>query len=451
MRRIARLIGIILTICSTAVSAEELLPAFPGAEGAGAVSLGGRGGRAVFVTNLNDDGPGSIRAACALAEPRTVIFRVSGVIDLKKSIAIKSGRLTIAGQTAPGGGICLRGGDLSVEADDVVIRYLRIRPGDVLNEEVDGLCVSGSHRVVIDHCSVSWSVDEVLSVVGVSDNISVQWCMITEALHHSVHKKGAHGMGSLLRSKGGTYSFHHCLYAHNNTRNPRPGDNYDGSQGVLLDFRNNVIYNWGGSCGYGMKEQYRLNYIGNYLKAGPSTKSVDRQLVFHIGGPGNHVYFQGNVLEGLPEADADNARIVEFPKNLTTAERTAVWGTAPFPTPTIKTSAAKEACAKVLAGVGATLPKRDRIDARIVSEVRMGGGRIIDSQKEVGGWPTYRSKKPPTDSDNDGMPDSWEKKHGLNPQSADDAAQLAVQGAHGNGYTNLEEYLNSLVPSPCLM
>ena len=447
MRRILCLIGIILALCATTVSAEVVLPAFPGAEGAGALSKGGRGGRAVFVTNLNDDGPGSLRAACALTEPRTVIFRVSGVIDLKKTLTITSGNLTIAGQTAPGAGICLRGGDLNVKADDVVIRYLRVRPGDVLNQEVDGLCVSDSHRVIIDHCSVSWSVDEVLSVVGTSDAISVQWCMITEALHHSVHKKGAHGMGSLLRSAGGTYSFHHCLYAHNNTRNPRPGDNYDKKQGVLLDFRNNVIYDWGGACGYGQDEQYRLNYIGNYLKAGPSTKVGDRKLVFHVGGSGNHVFFQGNVLEGMPEADSDNGRIVALPKELTAAERAVVWGTTPFQTPLIKTSTAKDAYADVLAGVGATLPKRDRIDARVVSEVRKGGGHIIDSQKEVGGWPTYRAAKPPKDSDNDGMSDRWEKKHGLNPNNADDAAL----DADSNGYTNLEEYLNALVPStdPC--
>lgn len=419
--------------------AGSALPAFPGAEGAGGEALGGRGGKIVFVTNLNDSGPGSLRDACGMEGARTILFRVAGLIDLKSPIEVRHGRVTIAGQTAPGDGVCLRGAGLSIHADDVVVRYLRIRPGDILGDEVDGLCVSDSRRVVIDHCSVSWSVDEVLSVVGKSDEITVQWCIITEALHNSVHKKGPHGMGSLLRSENGAYSFHHCLYAHNNTRNPRPGDNYDKSPGVLLDFRNNVIYNWGGACGYGMKERYRMNYIGNFLKPGPSTKLSDRWLAFHVGGPGNSLFFAENVFFGYPEANADNWRFVGWSRDMAEADREPVRMTTAHAVAAVSTQPARSAYRKVLANVGATHPTRDTVDTRVTREVRMGSGRIIDSQKDVGGWPTYHAATPPSDRDSDGMPDTWEEKNGMNPDDPSDATTVA-----SDGYTNLEHYLNTL-------
>ncbi len=417
------------------------VPAFPGAEGAGAVALGGRGGRVIAVTNLNDSGPGSLRDACAQEGPRTVVFRVSGLIDLKKSLEIKHGRITVAGQTAPGDGVCLRGAELGVEADDVVLRYLRVRPGDILGKEWDGISVSNSHRVVIDHCSASWSVDEALSVTGTSDAITVQWCLIAEALRKSVHHKGAHSMGSLLRSEDGTYSFHHCLYAHNSTRNPRPGDNYDGSPGVLLDFRNNVIYDWGGMCGYGVAERFRMNYVGNFLKAGPSTAEYERQTAFHVGGPGNRVFLSGNVLEGFSDADMDNHRLMAWPKDLPETDRASVIVPSAHEAASVATQPVRDAYEAVLNGVGATLPKRDAVDARIVAEVRNGGGRIIDSQREVGGWPEIAPSPAPEDKDGDGMPDAWETAHGLNP----DDPQDGNADANGDGYTNLERCLNSLV------
>ena len=415
------------------------IPAFPGAEGAGAAALGGRGGRVIQVTNLNDSGPGSLRDACAQEGPRTVVFRVSGLIDLKGSLDIKNGRVTVAGQTAPGNGICLRGGELGVEADDVVVRQLRVRPGDVSGREYDGISVSNSHRVVIDHCSATWSVDEALSVTGTSDAVTVQWCIIAEALRNSVHHKGAHSMGSLLRSEDGAYSFHHCLYAHNNTRNPRPGDNYDGSPGVLLDFRSNVVYDWGGMCGYGVDERFRLNYAGNFLKAGPSTKPGEQRVAFHIGGPGNRIFLAGNLLDGFPDADTDNQRLLAWPGNLPDMDHAAVIAPSACGASSVATQPARDAYAAVLEGAGATLPKRDAVDARIAQEVRSGGGRIIDSQREVGGWPEYGSSPAPEDRDGDGMPDAWETSHGLNPDDPNDGNADA-----GGGYTNLEKYLNSV-------
>ncbi len=427
-------------------------PAFPGAEGFGKYSLGGRGGRVVFVTNLNDAGPGSLRDACCptdrvldasglpAPDPRTVIFRVAGTIDLQEPIEIRSGRVTIAGQTAPGSGICLRGVGFSVKADDVVIRYVRVRPGDVLGKEVDGISVSDSRRVMIDHCSVSWAVDELMTVTGASDAVTVQWCFITEALENSVHKKGPHSMGSLLRSRDGGYSFHHNLYAHNRTRNPRPGDNYDGSAGVTLDFRNNVIYDWGDMCGYGVNERFHMNYVGNLLKPGPSTQLRARNVAFQAGGIGNRIFLDGNVMDGFSEADADNWKLVAWDKNVSEPGRALVIADEPFAVPAVETESAPEACDAVLRGAGAIMPKRDKVDARVAKSVRRGIGRIIDSQCEVGAWPAYRPATPPRDSDDDGMPDAWERRHHLDRRNAADAAR----DADGDGYTNLEDYLNAL-------
>lgn len=430
-------------LAANAVSRRETVPAFPGAEGAGAFAQGGRGGRVVFVTTLDDDGPGSLREACALAEPRTVLFRVSGIIDLRKAIDIRAGRLSIAGQTAPGSGICLRGAGISVSADDVIIRYLRIRPGDVLGREVDGISVSDSRRVIIDHCSVSWAVDEGLTVTGTSDAVTVQWSLITEGLNNSVHKKGAHSMGSLIRSHDGVYSFHHNLYAHNRTRNPRPGDNYDQSQGVLLDFRNNVVYDWGDMCGYGVKESFRMNYIGNFLKPGPSTAPRVRAVAFQVGGPGNRLFLDNNTMVGCREENADNWRMIAWDKNVIGANRDRVRAAVPFDVPKVNTESAKTAHAKVLKNAGAILPTRDCVDARIIQSVRKGSGCIIDTQDAVGGWPVYRSALPPADSDADGMPDKWERKHKLDPSDPADG----IQDTDGDGYTNLEEYLNAGVPA----
>lgn len=441
MNRLFKCVCLAAAMGATALLAGAL-PAFPGAEGAGATALGGRGGRVIAVTNLDDSGPGSLRDACGQEGSRTVIFQVSGIIDLKGPLDIRNGRITIAGQTAPGDGICLRSGDVGIKADDVVLRYLRVRPGDVSGKEYDGISVSDSHRVVIDHCSVSWSVDEVLSVTGTSDAVTVQWCIVAEALRNAVHHKGAHSMGSLLRSEDGAYSFHHCLYAHNNTRNPRPGDNYNGSPGVLLDFRNNVIYNWGGMCGYGADERFRLNYVGNFLKAGPSTAADKRRTAFHIGGPGNRIFLSGNALDSFPEADGNNKLLLACPEKLSEPERASVIVPSAFEAAAVAAQSARDACAAVLDGAGATLPKRDAVDARIVEDVRNGGGCIIDSQREVGGWPEYVSMPAPEDKDGDGMPDAWESTHGLNPNDPMDGNA----DVNGDGYTNLEEYLNALVP-----
>ncbi len=414
---------------------QAQVPAFPGAEGFGAKTRGGRGGKVLLVTTLDDYKPGkepipgSLRWACEQEGPRTVVFRVGGIIDLKASLSIRKAFLTIAGQSAPGDGICLRGYGVSVAADEVVLRHLRIRPGDVAGKEVDSLSVLRARNVVIDQCSASWSVDETLSVTGEGcTNVTVQWCMITESLNRSVHAKGEHGYGSLLRADG-KLTFHHNLYAHHTTRCPRPGT-YGKEPGLLLDFRNNVIYDWSSPAGYTSKDSARLNYVGNYLKPGPSTR--DREHAFKIGGPATRMFVDGNVLAGR---EGDAWSII---RGATEENRLA----AALECDAVRTDSAEEAFGRVLERAGALRPARDAVDRRIVEEVRTGTGRIIDSPKDAGGWPEYRGAEAPEDGDADGMPSEWERRHGLDPARADDAGDL-----DRDGYTNLEEWLNGTDPA----
>jgi pectate lyase len=260
------------------------VPAFPGAEGFGAQSLGGRGGKVLFVTNLDDGGPGSLRAAVEADGPRTVVFRVSGTIALKSALVVRNSHVTIAGQTAPGDGICLKDCGLVVAADHVIVRYLRCRPGDNAGGEPDAMSISSGHNIIVDHCSASWSVDETLSASssGGLGNVTVQWCIISESLNESTHHKGAHGYGALIRGgHGNGYTYHHNLFAHHKARLPRPGnynDRDEDPKGFIFDFRNNVIYNWGGSfAGYnadgsnGVSSITKMNFVGNYYKRGANS------------------------------------------------------------------------------------------------------------------------------------------------------------------------------------
>ena len=429
------------TLFFAMVLAAEALPAFPGAEGFGAHTPGGRGGRVLFVDNLDDSGPGSLRAACDAKGPRIVLFRVSGIIDLQSPLRIREPFLTIAGQTAPGAGVCLKRFPCTVATHDVVVRFLRFRPGDEAQKEMDSLSVGG-RNVVVDHCSASWSIDETLSVTN-SDRVTVQWCFITESLNDSFHKKGPHGYGSLVAGPDGGVSFHHNLYAHHNSRNPRPGGK-DERDGLLVDFRNNVVYNWGSRAGYSGETAVRVNYVGNYLRPGPSSRNVQDPCAFLVGGAATKLHIAANAFEGFPAADADNALLLRLTRNFPFPDGYTVRDAcvpAPFDVPSVSTDEARAAFERVLAHAGATLPRRDDVDKRIVREVSERSGRIIDSQTEVGGWPEYPSAPPPKDSDEDGMPDEWEVAHGLDPHSPSDAGL----DRNGDGYTNVEEYINSLV------
>ncbi len=418
-----RTILILAFTLASAAGAEA--PAFPGAEGFGARTRGGRGGKVLLVRNLNDSGPGSFREAVTQKGPRTVVFRVSGIIDLKSPVRITEPFLTVAGQTAPGDGICFRGASVSVDASEVILRYLRFRPGDISAKEVDGLTIGGeSRRVIVDHCSASWSVDECLSPSGAISDVTVQWCIIAEGLNHSVHHKGPHGYGSLVRAVGGV-TMHHNLWAHQTARSPRLGDNYGKPPYPTFDIRNNVIYGWSGVASGMTGDVFDANYVANYLKPGPDSNTTRGAIVLTKTAKPRYYVADNAIPKGM--------RLFSEEKQVTVMDK-------PFAAARVRTTAAAKAYEEVLEHAGASLPRRDAVDRRIVEQVRTGTGHIIDSQWEVGGWPEYRSERPPVDTDRDGMPDEWEKAHGLNPRDPADA----VKDRDGDGYTNIEEYINSL-------
>ncbi|GLS00149.1 pectate lyase [Brevundimonas denitrificans] len=416
--------------------------AFPGAEGAGRFALGGRGGRVLRVTHLGDAGPGSLRAAVEADGPRTVIFDIGGVIRLASPLTVRRGRITIAGQTAPGGGITLRDHPLVVAADDVVIRHIRSRLGDESGVEADAVSVERGRRIILDHISASWSVDETLSVGsrysppgrGIYD-VTVQWSLIAESLNASGHAKGDHGYGSLVRGgHGARMTFHHNLWAAHRARMPRPG-NYNppsvDPEGPRFEFRSNVFYDWSGEhAGYNADTDSLSAYafIGNAYIPGPD--SVGRW-AFEESNPRARAWFEGNAMDGLLPADPWSLVKDSDRPDYRLAARPD-WADA-------ATETAMEAEARVLDRVGAGRV-RDAVDARIIEGVRARTSRIIDSQSQVGGWPELEAGSPWIDSDGDGMPDDWETAHGLDP--ADPADGTADRD--GDGFTHLEAWLNSL-------
>lgn len=405
--------------------------AFPGAEGYGAYAKGGRGGKVLFVTNLSDSGPGSLREAIETKGPRTVIFRLGGLIETK-GLVVREPYLTIAGQTAPGDGICIKkteGDAAALELSgthDVVIRFLRIRAGNNTGQfRGESFRASDSENFIVDHCSASWGNPQTLTAGGSLDRYTVQWCIIAEGNNQQRHAF-ATGVG------GDRSTWHHNLFAHMQSRVPRWGD-----MTVQCNFRNNVIYDWGHGAGYG--DLRTLNYVNNYLRPGPST--TQRPPAF-ISDPKvilpSSIYVDGNIMVGKPDVGRDNWKGVVAPQGVLAPR--SLQSSAPFPAPPVQTQSAAEAFELVLSNAGATRPRRDSVDARIVSNVRNGTGRIINNEKEVGGWPEYKSGEPPLCSANDGIPDEWKKAHGLqlnDPNVAD--------AVNADGYTNLEVYLNSLV------
>ena len=417
-----------------AAAAASDLPAFPGAEGFGAHTPGGRGGKVIFVTNLKDFGPGSFREACEADGPRIVVFRVSGTIQLERPITVTKPYLTIAGQTAPGDGICLRDYTFGIDTHDVVVRYLRSRLGDEKKEEADCIdLLNGAHDCVIDHCSATWSVDECLSTSGMNQNCTIQWCLIGESLWHSAHHKGAHGFGSLARANG-PISWHHNLWIHNDARNPRLGDFYGrGPNFPTFDVRNNVIYDYGATASGLTQGTLKVNYVGNYLRPGPSSTAPKP---INVGHPSQLTYFiRDNIYEPDDALTADNTRF--FTSVDYNGKREVTIIDTPFDAPSVTTVPAKQAFELVLANVGATRPKRDAVDARLIEHVRTRTGKLIDSQKDVGGWPDLKSAPAPADTDNDGIPDIWEAAHRLDPKDPSDSAHLAP-----SRYTWIEEYIN---------
>ena len=437
------------------------IPAFPGAEGFGRFATGGRGGDVYHVTNLNDDGKGSLRYGIKkMNGPRTIIFDVSGTIALNDKLKVKDPNLTIAGQTAPGDGITLAGGGLYIDASNVIVRYIRCRLGDQSGGDDDAVSINGGSNIIIDHVTASWSVDETFSCQsGDVDSLTVQWCMITESLRYSHHAKGAHGFGGIIGSL--RQSFHHNLYAHHSSRSPK----VSGRRHCVVDFRNNVIYNWGYNNCYDGTKSY-LNWANNYYKAGLGTSSNVRDRIFNLSDNPvdssndgweesntyiTSLYAEGNFVDGYPAVTADNwSGGIDFDNGATEAKNR---DHTPFDFPAITEQTAEEAYPLVLESAGASIT-RDVIDERIVNEVISGTATysgsisgapgLIDSQNDVGGWPELSCKLPKTDTDRDGMPDEWEIAYGLNlndPEDRNDDDDL-------DGYTNLEEYLNSIISDP---
>jgi hypothetical protein len=410
--------------------------AFPGAQGAGRFSQGGRGGALLRVTNLADSGPGSLRAAVEARGPRTIIFEVAGTIRLASDLVIREPRITIAGQSAPGGGIAIADQALVIRADDVVIRHLRARRGDRLPGEGDSIWIERGRRIILDHVSASWSIDETLSASARYGNgggfydLTVQWSIIAESLRRSHHEKGDHGYGSLIRGgRGARISFHHNLWAHHVARMPRPG-NYEGPErdpeGPLMEFRANVFYNWGrGFAGYNEDEAtlIRYNFIDNFYIAGPDSEGA---LAFRERNRLARAWFANNSMNGVVPADPWSLVAGPVPENYRLPGPVEVAPLGPDSAP----------LGNVLGRAGAW--PRDAADARVVESVRSRTGRHIDSQDEVGGWPELAAGSPEPDGDRDGMPDAWERAWGagLDPARAD-----GNEDPDGDGYTNIELWL----------
>jgi hypothetical protein len=443
--------------------ATDKLPAFPGAEGAGAWTPGGRGGKVYLVRNLNDKGPGSLREAVEAKGPRTVLFRVAGIIHLESPLSIRHPYITIAGQTAPGNGICIRNHTFEINSHDVVIRYMRFRRGNLTVRD-DALGGHPVKNVIVDHCSASWGLDENLSLyrhvekdkdgkpkVLPVENLTIQWCISSEALDPFNHAFGGTWGGK-------NTSFHHNLFACNTGRNPSIGMGFD------FDFRNNVLFNWRHRTIDGGDGSSTVNVIGNYYKPGPATTDAElryrickidvRPKRYAFPGSGKWYVADNNVVDN-PKVTADNwAGGVQFSKERKDRDEIVPMATEkdarvfkPFPAAPVTLHKAEDAYQLILANAGATLPRRDPVDLRVIESVRSGKvafkNGIINSPADVGGWPEYKSAEPDVDSDGDGIPDWWEKKYGLNPNDPSDAARTK----NGRGYTYLEMYLNGIDPA----
>ncbi len=459
------------------------IPAFPGAMGGGKYSFGGRGGKVITVTSLEDKGPGTLREACEMGGARIIVFNVAGIIKLKSPLIIRAPYLTIAGQTAPGDGVCIAGESVWVDTHDVILRHLRFRRGETnVGRRDDAIGGNPIGNIIIDHVSASWGLDENMSFyrhmyndsTGKAKedklptvNVTIQNSIFSEALD-----TWNHAFGSTLGGENCTFTRN--MWASNAGRNPSIGWN------GIFNFTNNVIFNWVHRSVDGGDYTAMYNIINNYYKPGPATpktspvghrilkpESGRSKLGYRVYG---RCYVNGNVMEGYPEITADNwagGVQVESQPNTDGYTELIKWD-KPLPMPVYPIMTATEAFDFVLENAGATFPKRDAVDERIVEQVRTGEVKslknvdltdvpkfkyrrlpvdsykigIITDPREVGGYPEYKGKSY-KDSDMDGMPDKWEKKYGLNPNDASDANG----DINGDGYTNIEKYINGIDPT----
>ncbi|MBR1402326.1 MAG: polysaccharide lyase [Prevotella sp.] len=480
---------------------QAKIPAFPGAEGGGMFSFGGRGGKVLTVTTLADDGPGSFRWACEQGGARIVVFNVSGIIRLKSPIYVRAPYITIAGQTAPGEGVIIAGESFQVDTHDVVVRHMRFRRGEtnVMNRE-DSFGGNPVGNIMIDHCSCEWGLDENISfyrhMFDLHDgkasrksptvNVTIQNTISAKALD-----TWNHAFGSTIGGENTT--FMRNLWADNTGRNPSIG------WGGVFNFINNVVYNWVHRTADGGEYSTMSNFISNYYKPGPLTpkegpiahrivKSESRSQGLFPFKQFGRVYAVGNIVEGFPEVTKDNwnggVQTADKDGEMDATEKALMRSDTPFEMPFVSMMGAEQAFNWVLANAGATIPCRDIVDQRIMDEVRTGQAYYVDKYekkvkdnpygdmwglsdkskneegffkyrrlpkdsykqgiitdpRQMGGYPEYGEWKPWKDSDGDGMPDEWEIANGLNPNDASDA----VKDCNGDGYTNIEKYINAI-------
>lgn len=468
-------VALLLSVAIAGTAQDKLL-AFPGAEGGGCYVTGGRGGKVYHVTTLEDDAknPGSLRYAVDQKGPRTIVFDVAGTIELKSDLVVNNGDLTIAGQTAPGDGICLRNYCFHIKTDNVIVRYIRSRLGDDSGAETDAAWARNQKDIIVDHCSFSWSVDETASFYGV-ENFTMQWCYITESLAASTHVKGAHGYGGLWG--GNKASYHHNLLAHHYSRTPRLVGNDEFPEKCLIDMRNNVIYNWGPVLGCYGGGGGSYNFVNNYYKPGPATNEkpaiagritqagVDSTFfehgVFYLSGNRfdyTSPYLGSKAQQNAKASDEDNYEGLHIVAS-EYATKDDYIASREFTVRSTTTHTADIAYEKVLRYGGCCL-RRDAIDERVANDVRTGGysyvsgdkgsngstGGLIDAPEDVGGYVEYTATelemRNKLDSDGDGIPDNWEDMYGLD--SADPSDALTT---HKSGYSWFEYYLSTLVNS----
>jgi len=484
------LCGITSGATNASPPATRPIPAFLAAEGAGAYAVGGRYGSVYRVTNLNASGPGSL--ADAVSQPnRIIVFTVSGTIDLSGgrpgrhgTLVIDQPNLTIAGQSAPGEGICLINGSMDIKAGEVVVRYLRSRRGFIresdtgdaftvkpekteVNKAGEGMSPEHFEKVrekkaqrgkvmkaparieniLLDHLSASWATDELISVTH-AQNTTVQYCIAAEGLDYANPKQTPpnHSEGSLwgVSWPDGRSTMHHMLYAHNRLRNPRTTGG--AMPPPVLEFANSIVYDCSEYTSHTGSEAVYLNWLDNYYKPGPSTPPELRPVMFTFAhSPLSRMFAAGNWIEGSSAGNEDNWNAVRFEKGITADEAKLMRADHAFDAPGLRRESARDAYASVLADAGATLPARDSVDLRIVNDVRNGTGHVINKETDLppeNRWPTYHTLPAPADTDGDGIPDCWEDQFGLNKADPSDAMKIAA-----GGYANIEHYLNNTDPT----